>query len=298
MADKRKYSKLSTFFLLLCLTHAHGLGVWHINVDELDAIIGDLTFSPDFIIARVGGFDDTGVIKYPGPLTALQEACGKKVPIHSWMYYEIPPEKPVTTKAGRLLGAQINQDLFGTCFNVVHIDIEPLFHPPPWLVPFLEAVKSKLTAEKTELFFDIPAVTDLKLRSYNWNKEEAKSILKVADGISIMLWDTGLSEVPKYERVLRDSVEFAIEAHKEFPKKTILFSLPAYVNGIANYHFIPVENLRVVKNFLPKLPIEKAKIFCSDRVPLSITAWWQMTSIDKITAKEIRKWQTDLCKLR
>lgn len=261
-----------------------GWGTWAKNPAAIP------TTSP-FVLLKTAKFSRKGFVKPSLTEKQIAEACKAGVDLHAWVTHRVAPDEIMSPEVGSSMGEALAKLLNKTCFSAVELDIEPLNTPPPWLVPFLKAVRAKLP-KNLVLRLAIPPVTTEPLTAWAWKSADALAVLDAVDGFDFMIYDTGLKDWYAYGRVITDTVTFISQAP---PLKRFVLGFPAYSDRTLR-HQLRIENLEIVKHGLKRLPPAVVKTVCSDRVELAFYAYWTARKFDKPHMEAVDAWRKETCK--
>jgi len=259
------------------------LGAWLKDPKKIPA-------EASFVLLETGMFWKKGGLKPYLKEAELKEACAGKPKVHAWLMHPLQKETVFQPEAGTRLAGEIEKNFKNTCLTDIELDFEIMpTPPPPWLVPFLKALRAKLPKSFT-LRLTTPPITAQPLSEPYWKAEEAAPVLDVVDGFDIKVYNTGLKDYYVYEKVLTDTVTFVGNS----PKKKFVLSFPAY-NKRRTRHILRVENMRIITKGLQRLAPEKAKILCSDNVQLAYYARWLAQRHDVPGIEAAGAWRGEKC---
>ncbi len=260
------------------------LGTWLKDPKKIPA-------EASFVLLESGMFWKKGGLKPYLKEAELKEACAGKPKVHAWLIHRLQKETVFKPEAGTRLAGEIEKHFKNTCVTEIELDFETMPSPPPaWLPPFLKAVRAKLP-KKYSLRLTTPPITTEPLKEPYWKAEEATAVLDAVDGFDIKVYNTGLRDYYAYGRVITDAVSFVGSA----PKKQFVLSFPAY-NKRRPRHMLKVENMKIVTEGLKRLPPEKAKFLCSDKVQLAYYARWMAHRHDVPGIEAAGAWREQTCK--
>lgn len=270
-------------------------GVWVKAPDDIALASAARGYIPDYAIVKLATFDAVGNFRLVHTYSSIIDACGRAQGTQGWISYRKDQPGPLTSQSGKTLGTKMNEDLIGACYTPLHLEIEPLTGQETWLPTYLKALRDTLNPDR-ELLLVVPPVTTKKLTGLSWTPESAGKALELIDGLSIMLYDTGIASPQDYRDLIKETFTLLNSLKKKFPQKKFVVNLPAYINGKAGLHTLMAENLREVKRALSELEPEHAKVLCGSTVRLAHFAHWEMSGLDKTSATQIRQWRIELCK--
>lgn len=265
---------------------AAAVGAWWTDVPKLETW---RAHASDPAIVKRAIFSTKGKVRWL-PTRLESPSCGGLERAWAWVTHRLSPGERLEVAAGKALGAELAKGL-GPCYSAVQLNIEPMPAPPDWLIPFLKAVKDRLPSG-VSLRLAAPPVTMVPLSGPSWRPDAAADVLRAADGLDLMLYDTGARDADSYARVLGEAGSFARHASRSEGKYRLLLGLPSYPDR-TRLHDRGTENLEAAWKALPRLPAIAREGWCTADV--AVYAGWTATAADLETLKRIGEWRKHGC---
>jgi len=263
------------------------IGAWFQSTAQIDeAFRAGLAPSPSLL--KVGSFTLNGTFGAKAPET-WPAFCAKGKPAAAWVARKLGAGETLSVPAGKRLAEQLNTALPSGCFSTVELDIEPMNDLPPWLVPFLKAVRQSLSPR---FQLHVALEPPFRLRDSFWDEKSYAAVLEATDGIDIMLYDTALKEAAAYRAVVHDVSATVGRLLETFPKKEIWLGLPTYQDR-TELHFASVENLH---NVLLAWKAAPPAILCAGNFKIVYFAGYDMKESDRIASEELKAWRASRCR--
>lgn len=219
----------------------------------------------DFLLVKTAILSSNGTLstRTPIPETAV-----------GWITRRLSPLEPLGTQVAIRLADEAAKEKIAR----IELDLEPMPALAGWLVPFAKEFDRK---SEQALHFATPPFAKVKLPGLSWSEKDLRDLLVAADGIDLMIYDTGLSTIESYRDLVRTNAELAVKLLGEFPAKSILLGLPAYPDK-TKLHRPSVENL-----FIAREGLEKIERFPTG-LSVAVYAGWTLTGKEREQMRAIK----------
>lgn len=279
-------------FLLIFPSFAVGDGAWTKTWEAYVAGLNDPSFPWDFGMIKAGIFSRDGSLKVTLEGAWREKICLTPRKPVAWVTHKLEPGEKLTREAGARLAKDLITLVKEGCFGSVELDIEPMPELPPWLVDFVTAVRKPLDGV-FGVSLAIPTVSERTAGSTTWSVRSALKALSVADGLDLMIYDTGAATTEQYATYVRHALGFSVKASRKYLGKSITLGLPAYTD-VTLKHRKGIETVDTAKRVF--LEEERSvKMLCGASLRVAYYAGWTITSEEKRTAHELSEWRRRLC---
>jgi len=265
------------------------IGAWFQTAAQIDEAFRE-GLAPSPALLKVGSFTLSGTFGAKAPET-WPAFCAQGKTAAAWVGRKLGAGESLSPSAGKRLAEQLNTALPVGCFSTVELDIEPLSDLPPWLVPFLKAVRNSLSPR---FQLHVALFPPFRLRDTFWDEKSYGAVLEVTDGIDIMLYDTALKEGSAYRAAVHDVSATAGRLLEKFPKKEIWLGLPTYQDR-TELHFASVENLQ---NVLLAWKAAPPAVLCAENFKIIYFAGYAMKETDRVASEELKAWRASRCRAK
>jgi hypothetical protein len=276
---------------LLSPVFALASGVWFWEPYKIDEV-SKKGLHAEFIIARVGTFNDSGEVKLIQ--NSWSNACKGRAGSSIWLSHKIKKGTALTIESGRKLASNINKLFYESCFDRIELDVEPIFKIESWHINFFTSVRKHLHKRfKLDVAIEPPSSRILP-NDDDWKKDDVQKVLNVVDGVDVMNYDTGYKASEDYRGLIQSSATILTELLLVNLKKQIRFGLPAYQDK-TKLHDAKIENIQSVLQLLKDLQIGKR--LCTRNFQFVYFEGGDMRSEDIQWSHQLDKWHQTNCKL-